>query len=457
MTTNNTRYNSQAERLPPQSEQAEEAVLGSCLLDREVILRIAPILAVRDFYHERNGTIYGAMLVLAERDEPVDYMTLLDELQRREQLDSVGGTSYLSGLVGAVPTPIHAEQYARTVADHAFMRRLISAGGKIAGLGFANQVTPERAMATAEQLLAEVDASATPDDLIPLTDVLIEQRERLAARETLDPEQLVSVGLLPTTYRDLDRVLGGGFTRGDLVLLAARPSMGKSSLMLALTSASALAFGLKVAIFSPEMSARALGDRLSAMHSGVSLQLVSKRGRFTDSQLSALSLAQERLAMTDVYIDESNEQDIAMIRSKARRLARTQGLDIVVVDHLQLLPTRNDNRYGEVTAISKALKALARDLGVVVLAVSQLNRDVDKRADKRPQFSDLRESGSLEQDADVILFLYRDEYYDKETERTGLADVEVAKNRNGESGLVTLTWNPETTGFRGMEFYDRVT
>src|SRR5262245_16093507 len=395
------RFDEQPERLPPHNLEAEEAVLGSCLLDRETVVKLDPILKPRDFYRERNGEIYAAMLELVSRYEPVDYLTLIDELDRTGTLLAAGGTSYVAQLLGVVPTPIHAEHYARIVADCGFMRRLISAGGKIATIGFQNQHERRAAMAMCEQILADVDGSAAPEGFMTLVEALQEQEDRLIAREAIEGAGLVEAGLLPTAFVRLDQTLGGGFQRGDLVLLAARPRVGKTALMLSLISGAALSYGLQVAVFSLEMTTRALADRLVAAHSGVPLEKISKTGRMSPPQLQAYGEARGRLAMADIVIDQTARQDMATITSKARRQARVSGLDVVVIDHIQLLPQGKD-RYAAMTQISGDLKALARELNVVVIALSQLNRKAEERRDQSPILSDLRETGALEQDADEI-------------------------------------------------------
>lgn len=449
-------FDDQPERLPPHNLDAEQAILGSILLDREVVGRVRAIVEPRDFYRERNAAIFRAMLGLDDRAAPVDYMTLIDELDRDRTLASVGGTTYIAGLIGVVPTPIHAEVYARQVADAAFMRRLISAGGKIATLAFENRCDPETAMARSEQLLADVPSAGSLGGLRPQVDVVQDLMATLDARFALERASLVGAGILPSTFRDLDARLSGGFARGDLVLLAGRPGMGKSSLMVSIIAGAATQYRARAAIFTLEMSEEALALRTLASTSGIPLAQF-RDGRLAEGQQKALGRALGIMGDLDLWWDEGATQTLASIRSKARRLSLEGDLHYVVVDHIQLIDGpdgRGENRAAQVAAISKGLKGLAKELNVVVLALSQLNRGVEQRTTKEPQLSDLRDSGALEQDADVVLLLSRAEEYDPKPENKGLADLQVAKNRNGRTGRVVLGWNPETTGFRGMELYD---
>jgi replicative DNA helicase len=442
------------DRLPPHNAEAEEAILGSVLLDREVIRRLSGRLAPRDFYRERNATIYEAMASIDARDGTVDYLTLIDELDRAQRLAAVGGTTYVAGLLGAVPTPIHAEHYAKIVASCAFMRRLMSAGGKIATLGFQNECPPSEALARCEEILAGVVGEEPSDLVLPLEEGVRRYLDRLSAIADLGAERVGVTYRIPTTYRDLDRLLGGGMGRGDLILLAGRPGMGKSALALEILARSALAFEIPSLIFSMEMGALQLVSRMVAARSGVPIATLES---------TRLSLVQERklgeavgaLADLTIGVCEVAALTLATLRSEVRRYATANDLALVVVDHIQLLSASGENRVAEMGVISRGLKAIARDYNVAVLALAQLSRAVEQRADKHPVMSDLRESGSLEQDADVVMTLYRDEVYNPATERAGLVDLGVIKHRNGPTGNAVFVWNPETTGFQGLEYYDR--
>jgi len=448
------RFQGQPERLPPHNLEAEAAVLGSVLLDRAVILRVRDLVRPTDFYLERNEIIFRAMVALDDRGEPVDYLTLIDELDRSRALLAAGGTTYVADFLGAVPTPIHAESYARLIAVMAAARQIMSIGGTIATMGFANQLEIEQMLERAEQLLSEVRAPLAGDRLVSQEQALQAELERLGAQISPERRSLTESGILPTTFKDLDRLLDGGFTRGELVYLAGRPGSGKSSLVLSLITDSLLAFGdLKAAFFSLEMSTGAMLRRQLSGQSGVPLTKF-RQGGLSEAQSQSLGRALGQLANLQIWWDDSRTQTVASIKSRARRLSATVGgLDFVVIDHIQRMTGLGENAVARMSAISNGLAALAAELNVVVIALCQLNRSVEQRADKRLLMSDLRESGTLEQDADVILMLSREKMYKPDTEKGDLADLQVEKNRNGQTGDITLPWNPETTRFRGVEFY----
>ena len=440
------------ERLPPHNVEAEEALLGSVLLDRDVVSRVASLLQPRDFYRERNGLVYQAMLDLYDRHEPVDYLTLTSELDRRGQIEEAGGPIFLAGLLGVVPTPVHAEHYAQIVADSAFMRRLISAGGKIAAIGFQNQFVPEVALEKSEQVLFDVANKRANQDFQPLSEILREYLDQLAL---LREGEQIQYGV-PTGYADLDKITGGGFQRSDLVILAARPSMGKTSLALGIAANAGLKFRATTAIFSLEMSKGQLAARLLATESGIDTTRL-RTAHLTEAESRKLGHALGLLAEAPIYIDDTPGLSVTSLRAKTRRLHAdlSSGLDLVVVDHLQLMTSGNngENRVQEMAEISRQLKGLARELHVPVLALSQLSRAVEQRSPKLPILSDLRESGSIEQDADVVIFIYRDDYYNKESEKPGIAELHVAKHRNGPTGQVSLLFNNRTTRFVDLEVY----
>jgi replicative DNA helicase len=446
------RFDEQPERLPPHNIEAEEAILGSVLLDREVIGRVSGALEARDFYRERNGTIYQAMLDLYERHEPVDYLTLIDELDRTQKIDQVGGVSYLTGLLGVVPTPIHAENYARIVADNAFMRRLISAGGKIATIGFQNQFDTETALEKSEQILFDVSSKRANRDFAPLSDILREYLEQLSLQ---DQGEGIKYGV-PSGFVDLDKITAGGFQRSDLIILAARPSMGKTSLALGMAANAGLKFGAASAIFSLEMSGAQLAARLLATESGIETTRL-RTGNLTEAESRKLGHALGMLAETQIYIDDTPGISVTSLRAKTRRLHAEVPLDLVIVDHLQLMTAGSSsggvNRVQEMSEISRQLKGLARELHVPVIALSQLSRAVEQRSPKIPILSDLRESGAIEQDADLVMFIYRDDYYNKDSEKQGIAEIHIAKHRNGPTGQVSLLFNQRTTKFLDLEVY----
>ncbi len=437
------------ERLPPQNIEAEQSVLGSLLIDREAIIKIAPFLQRMDFYREAHGQIYAAILDLHERREPADFVTLCDELERRGQLEAVGGPGYLTSLINSVPTSIHVEHYAHIVERTAILRRLIEAAGKIAGLAYEEAEEADVVADRAEQILFDVSQRRVARGLTPIKRILTEYYDRI---EYLHEHQGEMVGL-PTGFIDLDRLLGG-LQRSDLVIVAGRPGMGKSSLGMTLAHNAALKHNAVVAFFSLEMSAEQAVQRLIAGETGISSQRL-RIGDIHDIEWDKFVKASGTLAETAIFIDDTPSPSPMEVRTKCRRLAAEYGLDLVIVDYLQLMwsGTRTENRVQEISYISRALKALARELNVPVVAMSQLSRAVESRQDKRPILSDLRESGSIEQDADVVIFIYREEMYDENTERKNIADILVSKHRNGPTGQIALRFVSEQTKFVDLDIY----
>jgi replicative DNA helicase len=435
------------ERLPPQSVEAEEAVLGSLLIDPDAIIRLATFLRPEDFYREKHGWIYDCVLTLHERREPVDFLTVCDELDRREQLDEVGGAAFITLLVNAVPTSIHAEHYARIVERAATRRRLIDAAGQIAGLAYQEADDVEEVVDHAEQILFGVSERRISRELVPIKQVVSDYYDRI---EYLTRHQGELIGI-PTGFMDIDKLLGG-LQRSDMVILAARPSVGKTSLALCIAHNAAKLHGQRVAFFSLEMSDEQVVQRLISAETGIDSQRL-RRGKIADDEWGRFVKAASDLAEIHFYIDDTPGISALELRTKARRVHAEFGIDLIVVDYLQLMrgDLRAENRVQEISAISRALKALARELNVPVLALSQLSRGVESRTDKRPILSDLRESGALEQDADVVIFIYRDEMYNENTERQNIADIIVAKHRNGPTGTVSLYFNRELAQFRQAE------
>jgi replicative DNA helicase len=435
------------ERLPPQSVEAEEAVLGSILIDPDAVIRVAAMLKPEDFYREKHGWIYETALILHERREPIDFLTVCDELERRGQLDEVGGVAFITTLINVVPTSIHAEHYARIVERTATRRRLIEAAGQIAALAYQETEDVDEVVDRAEQVLFGVSERRISRELIPIKQVLSEYYDRI---EYLTRHQGEMIGI-PTGFADIDKLLGG-LQRSDMVILAARPSVGKSSLALSFAHNAAKKYRQRVAFFSLEMSDEQVVQRLIAAETGINSQRL-RRGDIEQDEWGRFIKATSDLAETHIYIDDTPSISALELRTKARRLHAEIGIDLIVVDYLQLMrgDFRSENRVQEISSISRALKALARELNVPVLALSQLSRGVESRTDKRPILSDLRESGALEQDADVVIFIYRDEMYNENTERPNIADIMVAKHRNGPTGSVSLYFRKELAQFLEAE------
>lgn len=438
---------SRMERLPPQNVEAEEAVLGALLIDPDAIIRLTTILRPDDFYREKNGWIYDAILALHERREAVDFLTVCDEMERRDQLDEVGGPAFISALVNAVPTSIHAEYYARIVERTAIRRRLIDAAGQIAALAYQEADDVDEVVDHAEQILFGVSERRISRELVSIKQVLSEYYDRI---EYLTRHRGEIFGI-PTGFNDIDKLLGG-FQRSDMVILAARPSVGKTSLALSIAHNAAKKYRQRVALFSLEMSSEQVVQRLISAETGINSQRL-RRGEIEEDEWGRFAKAASDLSETLIFIDDTPGISALELRTKARRLHAEVGIDLIVVDYLQLMrgEVRSENRVQEISSISRALKALARELNLPLLALSQLSRGVESRTDKRPILSDLRESGALEQDADVVIFIYRDEMYNENTERKNIADIIVAKHRNGPTGSVALYFKKDLAQFREAE------
>ena len=440
------------DRLPPQNTEAEEAVLGSLLMDPEAVGKVVPFLQPEDFYRDRNRLIYSAMLSIYNRTgphEPVDFLTVADELKRSGQYEEVGGLAYLSHLVSVVPTAVHVEHYARIVERTSVKRRLISAAGKIAAVAYDDSLDLDTTLEKAEQLLFGVSQRRVTRDFEQIGTILGDYLEQMQLRAA-DEEGGRGV---PTGFIELEK-LTGGLQRSDLIILAARPSMGKSSWALNIVQNAAIKHHATCAIFSLEMSKQQLAHRLLCSESGVDATKL-RLGMINANEQQKLNRAFELLSEAPIYIDDTPSISLTELRSKARRLHAEVGIDLVVVDYLQLVTTgrSSDNRVQEISEISRSLKALARELNAPVIALSQLSRAVEARTPHIPMLSDLRESGSLEQDADIVLFIYREDMYNRDTEKKGIADIYLAKHRNGPTGQFSLLFLEKSTRFVDLEVY----
>ncbi len=430
------------DRVPPHNLEAEESVLGAMMLSAEAIADVVEVVRPEDFYKSSNGVIFDTLRIIYGRGDPVDAIIAVEELRRRGVLEDVGGHLYIHELVEQVPTPAAAGNYARIVAQAALLRRLIQAAADIMAMGYSAPEDPERAADEAEQRIFEVahhDEREQVASLRELVDQAMTDLEHIQNRES-------AFAGLPTGFRDLDELLSG-LQPGNLVIVAARPGVGKSSLATNVARNVAVESGAPVAMFSLEMSRWEIGMRLLCGEAAVPWDRIRGR-RVGADDWSRIVQAAEVLHDAPLSIVDSGNVTIVDIRAKARRLsARRQGLGLIIVDYLQLMShhRRVDNRQQEVAEISRSLKLLAKELNIPVIAVSQLNRDPERRQDKRPQLSDLRESGSLEQDADVVVFIHRD---DSDAGKKGLADLIVAKHRNGPTDTVPLTFLPHLTQFR---------
>lgn len=432
----------------PADINAERATLGAVMLERDAIIAVAPWLSPDYFYLEKHAWIYEAMLACYNRRVPPDLSTVADELRRRERLELVGGIAYLGELSAEVPTAVHVEYYARIVERTAILRRLIEAGGKIAGLGYTEELELEETLDKAEAELFAISQRRVGQDFVHIGTVVDAYFEQITY---LDEHRGEVVGV-PTGYHDLDEITGG-LQPSDLIILAARPSVGKTSLALSIAYNVGLKAQGTVGIFSLEMSREQLVQRLIAMHTGIDTQRL-RTGNIRDRDLQIVMEAMGLLSGVPMYIEDTPGLSVMEVRSKARRLHAEVGVDLLIIDYLQLMQgRRSDNRVQEVSEISRGLKALARELNVPVIALSQLSRAVEGRTSHVPVLSDLRESGSIEQDADIVMFIYREEMYDKETDKKGIAEIHIAKHRNGPLGVIPLRFEANTTQFQNLERY----
>lgn len=431
----------------PQNIEAEEAVLGSLLIDPDAIIRVATFLQPDDFYVQRNGLIYAAVRDLHERREPADLVTLTDELERRGQLAQIGGPPFLTGLINATPTSIHVEYYARIVERTAILRRLIDAAGQIAKLAYQDVDDVDEVVDRAESIIFGVSEKRVSRELVPIRQVLDEFYDRI---EYLSAHQGEIIGI-PTGLADLDKLLGG-FQRSDLVIIAGRPGMGKTSLALSIALQAARKWNKRVGIFTLEMSNEQVVQRLVSAETGIDSQRL-RLGDIHEDEWPIFVQATSLLSDTQVFIDDTPAISALEMRTKARRLHAEHGLDMLIVDYLQLMrgDFRSENRVQEISFISRSLKGLARELNIPVVALSQLSRAVEARHDKRPMLSDLRESGSIEQDADVVVFVYRDEIYNPDTEFPSIAELRVAKHRSGPTGTFSVYFKQELAQFVDLE------
>ena len=421
-----------AGRMPPQNLDAEISVLGALLLDSESITKVVDTLAPEDFYRPDYGTIYEAMVALNEKRIPIDLVTVSDELAKNKRLEGVGGAATLSSLVARVATATNIQYYGGIVREKAMLRRLIHAAAEIGDLGFQEDLEVSVIVDRSEQSLFAVTERFLKQNFVPVRSILAESFERLDALSKMDG----SVRGLSTGYRHVDGILGG-MQQSDLIILAARPSMGKTAFALNMAEHVAVRQHKTVGVFSLEMSKEQLVDRLISSI-GLIDSFKLRTGKLNDDDFQNLNEAYGLLSESNLFIDDSPGASVMEVRAKARRLQAEHGLDLIVIDYLQLMSGSNtkgnsENRTQEVSEISRGLKALAKELHCPVIALSQLSRAVESRPDKRPLLSDLRESGSIEQDADVVIFLYREDYYNKE-ETNNLMEVLVRKHRNGPTG-----------------------
>uniref|UniRef100_A0A7V3J9E4 Replicative DNA helicase n=1 Tax=candidate division CPR3 bacterium TaxID=2268181 RepID=A0A7V3J9E4_UNCC3 len=436
-------------RVPPQNIEAEQSVLGSLLLDKDAIIKVVDMLSPEDFYKEAHGMIYKAVLTLYEKKMPIDVVTLTDQLEKEGILAEVGGASYLTTLVNSVPSASRVVHYASIVQQKAILRRLIQAASNTLELGYQEDKELELILDEAERNIFSVSKKFLKQAFVPVKEILADSFERI---DRLHKQKGLLRGV-PTGFDELDNLLGG-LQPSDLIILAGRPSMGKSSFVSSLILNAATIGKTPVGFFSLEMSKEQVVDRFLCAQAGVDSWKL-RTGNLDEDDFPRIGYAMGVLSEAPIFIDDSSALTPIEVVTKARRLQSEHGLGLLVIDYLQMMHASGrraaESRVQEVSEISRALKGLAKELNVPVLAVSQLSRAVEQRPSHIPQLADLRESGSIEQDADVVMFIYREDYYDKDTERKNITDILIKKHRNGPIGQVELYFIPEQMRFTNLE------
>ncbi|MBE3591508.1 MAG: replicative DNA helicase [Thermoanaerobacter sp.] len=435
-------------KIPPQNIEAEQSVLGSMLLSRDAIIDVSEIIKADDFYKESHKKLFDVMMEMFEKDIPVDLVTVVDELRKRNMLEAVGGIDYIASLSSNVITTANVSYYAKLIKEKATLRRLIEASSEIMELSYEGDDV-ETVLDIAEQKIFDIAQGRNTTNFSPIKDVLMNTFYKI---EELYKNKGQLTGI-PSGFPDLD-LKTAGFQPSDFILVAARPSMGKTSFALNIAQNAALLTGLPVAIFSLEMSKEQLVNRLICSTANIDSQKL-RTGNLDEDDWMKLAAAMTPLSKAPIYIDDTPGIGVMDIRAKCRRLKLEKGLGLVMIDYLQLMQGRGraENRQQEISEISRSLKSLARELNVPVITLSQLSRAPESRSDHRPILSDLRESGAIEQDADIVMFLYRDDYYHKDSEKKNIAEVIIAKHRNGPTGVVELLWLAQYTKFVSIDKY----
>lgn len=437
-------------KVPPHDIEAEKCVVGSILIDKNAIVKIADFIHTDDFYYDPHAIVFGAMLELFNRRSPIDLLTIASLLRDKKKLEEIGGESYLAALTAGVPTASHIVQYALIVKHKATLRRLLEAGDEITGLGYNETDALEEILEQAEKTLFSVSQTFIKDRFIHIKEILNQTYEKIA--ELHDAEEKDKYRGIPLGYASLDKKLSG-LQAADLIIIAARPSMGKTALALNIAQNIAQ-LGKSVGIISLEMSKEQLVERLFCSLLEVDSWKL-RTGQLEEDDFERIGGVMDSLDKAKIYIDDSVGNTIVELRAKTRRLQMEHGLDLLIIDYLQLMTVDRKysisvtNRVQEISEISRALKGLSRELHIPIIALSQLSRAVELRTDKRPQLSDLRESGAIEQDADVVLMMYREDYYDELSDRPGMTDIFIRKHRNGPTGHIELRFEKSR-----MRFYE---
>ena len=439
-------------RIPPQNIEAETSVLGSLMLDKDSIIKVADLLKVGDFYKDDHKAIYETMLALYEEREPIDVLSLANRLEEKSQLERIGGSSYLASLVNSVPSATNVSHYAKVVQKKALLRRLIGAASEIVEMGYDESEDVQKVLDEAEQKLFAISQKYIKQDFVPIKSILEVAFNRIDELHKGDH----SFRGVPTQFPDLDNLLAG-LQKSDIIILAARPSVGKTTFALDIARQVGVHSKVPVGIFSLEMGSDQLVDRMIAAQAGVDLWRL-RTGKLSsegpNNDFERISDAMGVLAQAPIFIDDTGSLNILEMRTMARRLQAEHNLGLIIVDYLQLMEGRSrsgDNRVQEISEISRGLKQLARELNIPIIALSQLSRAVESRPDQMPKLSDLRESGSIEQDADVVMFLYREDRVRPDTPNKNIADIIIAKHRNGPVGKIQLYFEDNSTTFKSLE------
>ena len=440
-------------KIPPHNKEAEQSVLGSILIDKDGIIKIVDLVNPEDFYYDTHKMVYEAMIDLYNRHDPIDLLTLANLLEERKQIDTIGGPAYLAELTSLVPTATHIYKYAQIVKNKSTLRKMVKAGSIISGCGYSEEEDITNLLEKAEKEVFGISQTFLKDRFVHVRDILGGRFEEFSTLHTADDSEKVKG--IPTGYKSLDRILSG-MQPSDLIILAARPSMGKTALALSIVQNICIEANKKktIGIFSLEMSKEQLVDRLFCSILGVDSWKL-QHGKLDDKDFQNMGSVMDTLNKAPIFIDDSVGTSVAELRAKARRLQMEHGLDLIVVDYLQLMSTGNaaysGNRVQEISEISRSLKSLGRELKVPIIALSQLSRAVELRNPKIPQLADLRDSGSIEQDADIVMMLYRKDYYEENLteEEKGVTEIFIRKHRNGPIGKADLKFDKTQ-----MRFYD---
>ncbi len=432
----------------PHNKEAEQSIIGSALTDAASVASSAEIVRPEDFYFEQNKEIYAVIIELFNENTPIDIVTVSDRLNQGDRLDAVGGISYLASVAASVPTTENVVYYSKIIKEKAILRKLIGSSRAISELAYTESDTVERILEQSEQLIFDVSSSKEQNDIVHINDVLMTAYQTMV-QNSLNKDKLTGV---PTGFDELNRRTGG-LHGGELIIIAGRPGMGKSSFAVNIAESAAINNNVPVAIFNLEMSKSMIVNRILCSQALVDSAKV-RMGDFSSEDWQQLGSVMDKVALAPIYIDDTASITVSEIRAKCRRLKQAKNLGLIVIDYLQLMQSasRTDSRQQEISEISRSLKVLSKELDIPVIALSQLARTCESRSDKRPMLADLRESGAIEQDADIVMFLYRDEYYNKDSEDKNMAECIIAKQRSGETGMFKLGWQGRYTKFVNVDY-----